>query len=166
MITPRAILGSLSGLMFLLCLQGCASSFEKRAQEKATTFGKLDAATQEHIHQGLIENGYTRDMVYIALGRPTETKASESPDGKVDIWIYRNMTVARKAGFKGVTYNSDFAITPGSRTGRSSIAPGKQTYNALDQNELDAATQLPDLPMGTLHVYFFQGRVYKMALKL
>lgn len=164
MTTPRAILGSLLVLMTLPLLAGCFSQVESRIQEKATAYGRLDAATQQHIRQGLIEKGYTKDMVYMALGAPTANKSTPTHDGGVETWIYKNMMLAGKAGFRGLSYNTmlDGSSSP---SFRSSTARSKQAYAPIDQAQMDAATELPDLPMGTLYVYFFQDRVYKMVFE-
>lgn len=162
----RFVPGLLLAFALGVTLPGCISTTGSRIQEKAAQYDRLDAATQEHIRKGLVENGYTADMVYMALGPATETKVASTPDGEVEIWSYKNMTLARKAGFRGLTYNTNMNITPTTRSGRPGTGMGKQAYSTIDLDRMDSASELPDLPMGTLRVYFFQGRVYKMMLKL
>lgn len=73
--------------LLLLSLAGC-STFEKRAEEKATIFAALGADAQEKLRQGIVEIGYTPDMVYIALGSPDSKSERTTVDGSDMTWIY------------------------------------------------------------------------------
>ena len=68
-------------------LGGC-QTVESRIKEKPEVFAKLDAATQDKIKQGVIEIGYTEDMVYLALGKPDQMRESVRATGKSTAWIY------------------------------------------------------------------------------
>lgn len=68
-------------------LGGC-QTVESRIKEKPEVFAKLDAATQDKIKQGIIELGYTEDMVYLALGKQDQTRESTHANGKSVTWIY------------------------------------------------------------------------------
>jgi hypothetical protein len=70
-----------------LALAGC-DTFDKRSQEKASTFAALAPEEREKLRRGVIEIGNTPDMVYIALGRPDETRETATPEGRETIWIY------------------------------------------------------------------------------
>lgn len=76
-------------LIALLGLVGC-STFEKRADEKAAVFSKLDAPTQENLRKGLVEIGYTPDMVYIALGTPDSRNEAITATSRKEVWIYNS----------------------------------------------------------------------------
>jgi len=73
--------------LLLLGLAGC-STFEKRAEEKATAFASLGSEAQEKLRQGMVEIGYTSDMVYIALGAPDSKSERTTADGSDMTWIY------------------------------------------------------------------------------
>lgn len=73
----------------LLGLAGC-STFEKRAEQKADVYTRLDAATQGKLKQGLVEIGYSPDMVYIALGSPDQRNETVTTQGRKEIWIYNS----------------------------------------------------------------------------
>jgi hypothetical protein len=75
-------------VLAMLAFAGC-STFQKRAGEKSAVFAGLDAATQENLRKGVVELGYTKDMVYIALGQPDERKEKVAKDGKDETWIYQ-----------------------------------------------------------------------------
>ncbi|HNC24060.1 MAG TPA: hypothetical protein PLU52_07635 [Opitutaceae bacterium] len=76
------VLGLVAGL-----LAGC-STINSRIKEKAPVFAALDAATQAKLQRGVIELGYTPDMVYIALGAPDEKHERQTPKGKTEVWSY------------------------------------------------------------------------------
>lgn len=77
----------LAPLLLLSLLAGC-STVDKRIEEKSSLFAGLDAATQEKLRQGIVEIGYTPDMVYIALGKPDDKREKISAEGRELTWIY------------------------------------------------------------------------------
>jgi len=85
--TPFLLTTLLLSLTFFAA--GC-STFERRSQEKAATFASLSPAEQEKLRRGVIELGNTPDMVYIALGRPDETKEKTTAAGRETTWIYNS----------------------------------------------------------------------------
>jgi hypothetical protein len=68
-------------------ITGC-QSVDSRIKEKPEVFAKLDAATQDKVKQGIIELGYTEDVVYLALGAPDQKREGISAAGKSITWIY------------------------------------------------------------------------------
>jgi hypothetical protein len=85
-ITSFIVLTSLAaaGLFF----SGC-NTFEKRAEQKSTTFNALDDTTQQRLKDGNIAVGDTPDMVYIALGVPDTKRQRLTSDGREVVWIYK-----------------------------------------------------------------------------
>lgn len=162
----------------MLLAAGCATSGNAhRSREKTAVLAGLDPQVRNHVQGGFVEITYTTDMVYVALGSPSRIDHKPSPDGDVEIWIYKNMALPTGPGFQGLRYNPDFDITPSPITGiihsgntrprpdaqQGSKSSGGQGYG-VNLDALDAATTLPDLPMGTLYRFFYNGRVFKMAL--
>jgi len=80
-----ALLFTLSWLA--LVLAGC-DTFDRRSQEKASTFESLAPEEREKLRRGVIEVGNTPDMVYIALGRPDEKRDTVTAEGRETVWIY------------------------------------------------------------------------------
>ena len=68
-------------------LAGC-QTVDDRIKEKPEVFARLDAATKDKIKQGIIDLGYTEDMVYLALGKPDQRRESLTAAGKSTTWIY------------------------------------------------------------------------------
>ncbi|MFZ5494311.1 MAG: hypothetical protein ACOZE5_03110 [Verrucomicrobiota bacterium] len=68
-------------------LAGC-QSVESRIQEKPEVFYKLDRAIQDKILQGIIDIGFSEDMVYLALGKPDQQRETLTENGRTTTWIY------------------------------------------------------------------------------
>jgi len=72
-----------------LMLAGC-NTVEDRIEEKATVFNALPAEAQSRIKQGLVDVGYTQDMVYIAMGEADRVTERSTGEGNETVWIYNN----------------------------------------------------------------------------
>lgn len=81
-------------LLFSICLCALALSacntVKSRIEEKSALFNSLDPQTQAKIKQGLVDVGYTTDMVYIAMGKPDEMKDRTTADGHETTWVYNS----------------------------------------------------------------------------
>lgn len=77
----------LGALVFTVVLAGC-STIDNRIQEKSDVFAKLDPVTQSKLKQGIIDLGFTPDMVYIALGKPDEIRERTGDGGHKTVWKY------------------------------------------------------------------------------
>ncbi|MBI5382565.1 MAG: hypothetical protein HZA31_11750 [Opitutae bacterium] len=76
-----------SAILAALLLAGC-STVESRIKEHPAVFAALDAPTQQKIRQQIVELGYTPEMVYLALGAPSEKLQKTTEWGVEDVWIY------------------------------------------------------------------------------
>ena len=72
---------------FLLLAAGC-STIQSRIEQRQDVFSTLSAEQQEKIRKGIVEIGYTPDMVYMAMGAPSEKRSKATRDGKRTTWIY------------------------------------------------------------------------------
>jgi outer membrane protein assembly factor BamE (lipoprotein component of BamABCDE complex) len=79
----------LGALVLALALAGC-STVDSRIKEKPAVFAQLDPVIQSKIKQGIIDVGFTPDMVYIALGRPDEAREIVTPGGRETVWTYNS----------------------------------------------------------------------------
>jgi len=68
-------------------LAGC-QTVNDRIQQKPEVYAKLDPTTQDKVKQGIIELGFTEDVVYIALGAPDQKRESITAAGKTTTWLY------------------------------------------------------------------------------
>ena len=74
-------------LAVLAWLTGC-QTVDDRIKQKPEVFAAVDKATQDKIKQGIIDLGYTEDMVYLALGAPDQKRETVSATGRTVTWIY------------------------------------------------------------------------------
>jgi hypothetical protein len=77
----------LGALVLTVVLAGC-STIDSRIQEKSDVFAKLDPVTQSKLKQGIIDLGFTPDMVYIALGKPDEVRERTARGSHETVWRY------------------------------------------------------------------------------
>lgn len=81
---PRPLL--LLTVALALAFTGCAS----RSRElKLPPENSLDAATQKKIKRGLVEPGFTPEMVFLALGQPSEPANNLVDATRDGMWVYR-----------------------------------------------------------------------------
>lgn len=91
-------------------LTGC-QTVDDRIKEKPDVFAKLDTLTQDKIKQGIIDLGYTEDMVYLALGQPDQRRESVTADGNTTTWIY-NTYYERYDGTRFAGYHRSVYFDP------------------------------------------------------
>ncbi|MDQ5977079.1 MAG: hypothetical protein QG602_51 [Verrucomicrobiota bacterium] len=102
-------------------LAGC-QTIESRIQERPEAFYKLDRETQDKILQGIIDIGYNEDMVYMALGEPSEKRERVTADGRTVTWIY-NTYYTRYDGREHVGYHRRVYYDPLLRSYRVHYRP-------------------------------------------
>lgn len=83
----RRLFPALFALLALLLAAGC-ESIDSRIKQNPELFAKLDTATQEKIKQGIIDLGFTPDMVHLALGEPDQKRERRSAEGAEMVWVY------------------------------------------------------------------------------
>jgi hypothetical protein len=130
----------------LLAAAGCNTANSRYQKVSATM--TPDAKTQAQIKRGVIEPGYTPEMVYLALGKPTVPA-----DGIVDAtrdgtWIYRS--------FQG--NDRDF-VRAGFR--RRVVFDPSRRGDVVVTEPLDTKA-FPNLEPHSLHVTFRDGRVVEI----
>ncbi len=159
-------LSTLAAFAISLLFSGCETSgVSGRIQEKSAVFKSLDAGQQRDIQNRVVGAGFTTDMVYIALGRPS--KIETSADGREVVWIYRNY-YPPSANYQSQTTSVN-AFTPTSvamdrvnqaralnrGAGATMSGPSLSETRGGPQFGLDVA----DLPADTLFLYFRDGLV-------
>lgn len=117
---PRFSLLTLA-VVALLAVAGC-QSVDSRIKEKPDVYAKLDVATQDKIKQGIIDLGFTEDMVYLALGNPDQKRESVSATGQLLTWVY-NTYYERYDGVNHAGYHRQVYFDPYLRTYRLYYRP-------------------------------------------
>ncbi len=71
-----------------IALMACNTTGSRiRAQQEL--FDSYPPEVQENIRNGVVEVGYTPEMVVMALGEPDQKMAAKSEEGAEDVWTYR-----------------------------------------------------------------------------
>lgn len=135
-------------LIAAIALTGCdaTTGTAARIQEKSAVFAQLTPEQKKRVEAGSIERGYTTDMVYMALGKPSKVREKDSPDGMVVMWTYNNF----------YSNNPDFA-PDADRPERFSSGRSVGREQGIDN--------LAELPPETLHVLFLDGKVFQIKLE-
>jgi hypothetical protein len=68
---------------------GCSNT-ATRFRERASAAAALDPATRGKIEQGMVEPGFTPEMVYLALGRPSSPSGVNIDSTRDGTWTYRD----------------------------------------------------------------------------
>lgn len=85
-------------------LSGCGGGVNTRIEQNSELFESLDRETQAKIKEGIIELGYTRDMVFLALGEPNRKRQTKSRESVTETWIY-NTYFQRYDGQRFIGYD-------------------------------------------------------------
>jgi outer membrane protein assembly factor BamE (lipoprotein component of BamABCDE complex) len=76
-----------AGLGLAVLLAGCSTP-ATRIRQKPELFASFPSDVQEKIKQGKVDVGFTRDMVYMALGDPDRRYSRKTAEGEVEVWAY------------------------------------------------------------------------------
>lgn len=112
----------------LLALAGC-STFESRSREKAAAFATLDEQARARLQAREIRVGDSSDLVYIALGRPSEKKETVTATGRSITWIYTTYWQEYQ-GTRLVGHRREVFFNPATQTYQVSYVPDYQPVYA------------------------------------
>lgn len=156
-----------------LLLTGCESSgVSARIQEKSTVYAALNPEQQRMIKDGEIEVGFTADMVYLSLGKASKSEVKDTPDGPITILTFEkyyptNTTIRMiNSDNGGMTYAPPMlgGNAPGSNPGAGPrVMPGVSANTGSVGQPLQSL-EPADLPVHTLYVFLYKGRVYEIQL--
>ena len=83
----NSISRSCLAVLSLIALAGCATP-ESRIKEKPEVFNSFPPEVQSKVRTGQVDIGYTKDMVYIALGKPDREYTRTTAAGSFVVWSY------------------------------------------------------------------------------
>jgi len=151
-----------ASLALALFVAGCESNnLSARIQEKSAVYAALTPEQRKNVESGTIEVGYTSDMVYLALGAPQQVQTKDTPEGKAEMWAYKNFTTTGPAST--LSYNP-----PGSRNTMVQAPPSASGHGGSPRTATSGGPiptlDLADIPLQTLYVFFFDGRVFEIKV--
>jgi hypothetical protein len=79
--------------LLLLLAAGCATP-ERRIRQNPQLFASFPPQVQANVRKGVVDVGYNRDMVRMALGRPDRIYQRKTDKGQVEIWAYTDVRYA------------------------------------------------------------------------
>lgn len=122
-------------LLALALAAGC-QTVDSRIKEKPEAFASVDKATQDKIKQGIIELGFTPDLVYLALGKPDQKRELVTAAGHNETWIY-NTYYSRYDGTAMVGYYRQVYYDPYLRSYRLYYRPAfADTYSDATEERI------------------------------
>ena len=81
------IIRSCLAVLSVLAIAGCATP-ESRIKEQPEVFNNFPPDVQSKVRTGQVDIGYTKDMVYIALGKPDREYTRTTAEGTFEVWSY------------------------------------------------------------------------------
>lgn len=160
-----------TALLAAMALAGCdaTSGTAARIQEKSAVFATLTPEQKKNIEEGSIEYGYTTDMVYMALGKPSKVREKAAPEGTVLMWtfnqFYPTVAVSQLAlndpsrKYKAAQLSTNY---PNTGPGGATAASISSTKPSGPEPGVDS---LGEIPSETLHVLFLDGKVFQIKLE-
>ena len=116
-------------------LAGC-STVNSRIKEKSEVYYSLEPDIRTKIDLGIIDPGFTPDMVYIALGTPDEKRQRREADDRTEVWIY-NSYYDRYEGVRRVGYYRNVYFDPVARVYRVYLTPAySPVYTSLKEEKI------------------------------
>lgn len=188
--TSSFVFCAVSGLALLVT--GCQSSgTTARIQEKSAEFSALQVWQKNFIQKGVVATGFSPDMVYMAVGKPSKAeKVKISGDGVGELWTYNNFYPAPDATRMGsapfttesVYQPSGFISNPLTITteyddpGEIYVNNPGQTNTPRGMGRTDQSIFVTGGPQGgsmepadleafTLQILFQDGKVTRLAMK-
>ncbi len=123
-----------AAVVLALLLTGCETDggVAARKQEKSATYTALKMWEKQLIDAGTIAQGFTPDMVYLAMGRPDKIDSKEFPQGHAEMWTYTHFypNVDAVHGFRHANFNTESAYQPQRELTLGSTAPFHGLGNA------------------------------------
>lgn len=93
---PRRLAPALACLLLLLASAGCQIRPVPGKSEPLPTIEKYNASLRDKIRRGILELGYTQEMVMLTIGPPDLKSLTVAPNGDLENWVY--YTYYRRTG--------------------------------------------------------------------
>ena len=156
-----------AGLLALL-VTGCATDLiSARIREKSDAYATLLPAQKEKINRGVIALGFTCDMVYMAMGHPSEIEPVEATGGRAELWTYRNYYPQMDAAhMKYAGYSTESPYQPSRTYAGTNIPLGTSRTRSVSTTggPQGSMTEPADLPTYTLRILFQDGKVKRLGI--
>jgi len=106
----------MGALLLALFVGGCESDggVTARAQEKSAAYAALKPWQKKYVDKGTVAEGFSPDMVYIAMGKPDKVETKQLAEGKAEMWIYSRYypNVDAVHGYRSAEFTTESAYQP------------------------------------------------------
>lgn len=75
-------------VLTLVTLASCVNPREKRIANNPTIYNALPASDQALVQQGRIREGFSKEAVFVALGRPDQVATGKKSGKSIEKWTY------------------------------------------------------------------------------
>ncbi len=166
-----------AAVLLAVMFVGCESDggIAARSQEKSATYSSLKPWQKKYIDKGTVAEGFTPDMVYIAMGKPDKVETKDFPQGKVEIWTYSRYYPTNGAlrGMHYANFNTDSAYQPQATTTQIDpntgkmiplgMSPGGGASIGKTGGPQGGSMEPANLTSYTIQIMFEKDKVSKMA---
>ncbi len=90
-------------LTFFILLSACSTP-QKRAEEKSSVFNKLPDNQKQMVLNSEIDEGFSEEAVYIALGHPAYVRTGQLHGEPITSWIYTRSESYTVPSYKPMVY--------------------------------------------------------------
>lgn len=170
------LLSIAAGLVLLAA--GCETTggIPGRKKEKAAVYGAMQQWEKRYVDRGLVAVGFTPDMVYMAVGRPSKVEPQEN---KAELWSYKRFFPTPDANYppfgttdpapmsapamKMAATQENVANAKGPRAVAGSPAINRPDGFSTGGPQ-GAAMEPADMQAYTLYLLFEDGKVTKLGI--
>jgi len=164
-----------AALLLALFVTGCESDggVSSRAQEKSATYAALKPWQKKYIDKGAVADGFTADMVYIAMGKPDKVDTKDLADGHAEMWTYNRFypSVDAVHGFHHADFTTESAYQPQRALTETNNGGTKPAGMSREGGASAGSTGGPqggsmepaDLSSYTVKILFANGKVVRMG---
>ena len=158
-------------MLAILLTAGCQNPRATRIQEHAALYQTLDPLSQRLIDNGLVNYGFTPELVYMALGKPNHVEEKETSQGRVETWIYKNFLYSEANAAKFGVNNPGNKQQAGPMLSSSAplgAAPGTSGPSLLSTKTSavqPGVSDMNDVPIATLFLELLGGRVIVVRIE-
>ena len=141
---------------------GCQNTPTSRIREDPELFQSVDEFSQRLIRAGLVNHGFSADLVTLALGKPNRVTVVPTVHGPVETWTYRNFlyadhTIAKLAlSIPGQPWGGQMSSPSG---------PDALGSNSGGTGQLQLTLANVDAPIGTLFLELLDGVVVAIRIE-
>lgn len=83
---------------------GACSTTGSRIRSQQDLFDSYPSEVQQNIRNGVIETGYSREMVLMALGEPDRKVEMQTEEGLTEVWTYSRSAPGFSVGMGSGSY--------------------------------------------------------------